>query len=92
MLRIIGTLIATAMVQFRVSPRDRARGKAVHSGANLITKYECQIQAKSFHPVHVRTIRVYAKVGTNGWNADLHYSTVDSYEASLHNALPLLPY
>lgn len=68
MLRIIGTLIGTAMVQFRVpSNRERERGRGkerrvVHTEANLITKYGCQILAESFHPVHVRAIRVYAKV------------------------------
>ena len=60
MLRIIGTLIGTAMVQFRVpSNRERERGRGkerrvVHTEANLITKYGCQILAESFHPVHVR--------------------------------------
>lgn len=62
MLRIIGTLIGTAMVQFRVPSRDRERRRAVYTEANLITKYGCQILAESFHPVHVRAIRVYAKV------------------------------
>lgn len=61
MLRIIGTLIDAAIVQFRVSPRDRAGDESVHNEVNLITQYGCQIQARPFHPVHVRTIRVYAK-------------------------------
>lgn len=95
MLRIIGTLIGTAMVQFRVpSNRERERGRGkerrvVHTEANLITKYGCQILAESFHPVHVRAIRVYAKVRERErmqrrGEGNLHYSTVRLFPSLLY--------